>query len=142
MVRATTSFDTVRHDLKSLPGGWVELRPMTYGQFLQRRDMGMKMAMRGSARNSDIDLEMVQTEVTRYEFSCCIADHNLEDENGRKMSLGNKEDFDRLDPRVGQEITQFIDDMNQWENPKSSGESSDGNRSSDSIPVDITQSGQ
>lgn len=140
MVRATTSLETTRYDLKSIPEGWVELRPMTYGQFLHRRDMAMKMGISGSAlgkKISDerIDMDIIQEAVTRYEFKVCITDHNLEDENGRKLSLSTPQDFERLDPRVGQEISSLIDEMNQWEDPKSGGGVSQ--ESSESTPDEV-----
>lgn len=129
MVRATTSLDTVRHDLETVEGGWVELRPMTYGQFLKRQDMAMKMGVSGDAfkgKLEKLDIDMIQEAVTRYEFQVCVADHNLEDENGRKLSLSSAGDFERLDPRIGQEIEQLIADMTQWDSPKSKGELSEG----------------
>lgn len=121
MVKATTSLDTVRHDLTTIEGGWVELRPMTYGQFLRRRDMATKMAMNNPGRGIEtVNIDMMQEAVTRYEFNVCIADHNLEDENGRKLTLSEENDFAKLDPRIGQEINGLIEEMTQWEDPKSS----------------------
>lgn len=139
MVKATTSLDTERVDLKSLEGGWVELRPMTYGQFLKRRDMAMKMSVGGQAigrglAQEKIDLDIIQEAVTRYEFSICVADHNLEDENGRKLVLSKEEDFNKLDPKVGQEIDQLITERNQWEETKRGSENSD--QEGDILPED------
>lgn len=121
MPRATTSMDTERHDLKSAPpDGFVEIRPMDYGTFLQRRDMAMKMGVTGAGGGAQkIDLDILQETVTRFEFKSCIVDHNLEDENGKKLDLTSAQDFKRLDPKIGQEISDLIDEVTQWENSKS-----------------------
>lgn len=136
MVRATTSLDTVRKDLTSVEEGWVELRPMTYAQFLQRRDMAMKMGVQGSKGGTidSVSVDILQETVIQFEFKIAIADHNLEDESGRKLALGTPEDFRRLDPRIGQEISDLIDEMTQWESPKSSGGLSEGSSPSDPVP--------
>jgi len=38
MPKATISLDAQKHDLKSLKGGFVSLRPLPYGKILERRD--------------------------------------------------------------------------------------------------------
>lgn len=138
MVRATTSLDTVRHDLTSVEGGWVEIRPMTYGQFLQRRDMAMRMGLSGAGKTGieKLDIDMMQEAVTRFEFKVCIADHNLEDENGRKLSLSEPNDFSKLDPRIGQEISSLIEEITQWEDPKSSEGVENGDQQGNTVSQD------
>lgn len=136
MVRATTSLDTKRHDLETIEGGWVEIRPMTYGQFLQRRDMAMRMGMSGRAGAEKVDIDMMQEAVTRFEFKVCIADHNLEDENERKLALSEPKDFNKLDPRIGQEISSLIDSLIQWEDPKSSEGVGNGDQTGDTVSED------
>lgn len=123
MPRATTSVETERHDLKSAPpDGFVELKPMDYGTFLKRRDMAMKMGVTGAGTGKveKIDLDILQEEVTRFEFKSTIMDHNLEDDNGNKLNLSTPQDFKRLDPKIGQEISDLIDEMSQWEGSKRS----------------------
>ena len=129
MPRATTDTTlTERFELKTLPAvngeeaGFVELRKLTYGQILERRDMSTKMAIeniggRGTSREEDMKVttDLVQQKVTEFEFKHCIADHNLEDENGKSINLGDPRNVWRLDPQVGQEIASLIDDMNQWD---------------------------
>ncbi len=122
MPRATVDVtSTVREDLKSLDDGFVELRKLSYGQILERRDMGAKMAIEGiTDRNrSDEDLkvttEMIQKVVTEFEFRHCIADHNLEDENGTNLNFAKPSSVWALDPQVGQEIADLIDKLNQWD---------------------------
>jgi hypothetical protein len=111
---------------------------MTYGQFLKRRDMAMGMSITGQTGKSvdKIDIDLIQEAVTRFEFGICIANHNLEDENDRKLSLSEPADFNRLDPKIGQEISELIDNMNQWADPKSPSPIPAGSGSGDTVPED------
>lgn len=136
MPRATTSVETIRHDLKSAPpDGFVELKPMDYGTFLKRRDMAMKMGVSGAGAGKveKIDLDILQEEVTRFEFKSTIVGHNLEDENGVKLNLSTPQDFKRLDPKIGQEISDLIDEMSQWEGSK---RSRSGDQTGDNVSED------
>lgn len=115
MPRATVASNTERFDLRTAPpDGYVLLRRLTYGEVLKRRDMGTKMQLDQNARGRSqaITIDMIQTETTWFEFKSCIMDHNLEDESGRKLDFNNRVDFQNLDPRVAQEIEQFIAQMN------------------------------
>lgn len=111
--------ETVKVDLKSCPGGYVTLRRMTYGQIVQRRALTkLNLLMQGSRSNSKSvtgEMAMASKEVALFEFAHCIVDHNLEDNDGRVLQLSQESDFNRLDPRVGQEIEQHIGDMNNFE---------------------------
>lgn len=128
MPRATIdTTNTERHDLKSLPkteddeAGFVELRKLSYGQILERRDMGAKIAIEGlgdtRAKEEDLKVttEMIQKAVTEFEFKHAIVSHNLEDEHGTLLNFGNPNTVHSLDPQVGQEIAELIDEMNQWD---------------------------
>lgn len=117
MPRATVNLETTeRHDLKTLPEGWVELRRLTYGQMVQRRAM-MKLSVEAGGKNKDFkgELAMASEEITRFEFAHAIIDHNLEDETGRKLNLGSPVDFAALDPRVGTEIETLVTEMNNFD---------------------------
>lgn len=128
MPRATIDTgETQREELKSLPkteddeAGFVELKKLSYGQILKRRDMGAKIAIEGltdrQARDEDLKVttEMIQKAVTEFEFKNCIVSHNLEDETGTLLNFANPQAVHGLDPQIGQEIGQLIDDMNQWD---------------------------
>jgi len=121
MVKATVSRDTERKDLKTLPsmngeeGGFVELRRMTYGEFLHRRDMVSKMSFDGQGKDTKATMEMAQALVTQYEFKICIVDHNLTDDNDNPIDFRSTKALSNLDPRVGEEISTYIDEMNKWE---------------------------
>ena len=120
MPRATVNMtSTTRHDLKTLPGGFVELRRLSYGQTLQRQSLlTLRMIRDAETKASDTvksEINMANLEVTTFDFTNCIVDHNLEDENGRKLVLSNPAHFQRLDPRIGQEIDQLISEMNNFD---------------------------
>ena len=122
MPNAVGNNDTERHPLKSLEGGFVELRRMTYGEYVKRRQMLSGMRLEGKGKNAEAVMQLANEKVTQFEFAKCIVDHNLEDGNGRKLNLKSPKDFSRLDPRIGQEIGNRIDDMNQFQD-----EDEDGN---------------
>ena len=127
MPRATVDVtNTTRFELESLPktdddeAGFVELRKLSYGQVLERRDMGAKIAIEGltdSGRQEDLKVttDMIQKAVTEFEFKQSIVNHNLEDEHGALLNFTNPSSVWALDPQIGQEIGALIDDMNQWD---------------------------
>lgn len=113
---ANTS-DTETFKLRSLEGGEVTLRRMTYGQKLSRQQNAVKTTVeqqRGS-RSSKMNLDMLQHAATIFDFCACIVSHNLEDDQGQLLNLTQAADIDRLDPRVGEEISKYIDQMNNFE---------------------------
>lgn len=116
MPNATKSNDTEKHDLKTLQGGYVELQRMSYGQVVQRRAL-MKMTVQQSKGKKDFmgEMAMASVDIQQFEFSHCIVDHNLEDNEGRKLNLSSPVDFGILDPRVGQEIETLIGKMNNFD---------------------------
>lgn len=116
MPKATASIDTIRHDLKSLPGAFVVLRRMTYGQTLARKDMVRLSLDMGKGKDLTGVMAMANATVSLMEFKWCIVEHNLEkDDDGNLLNLSNKTDFDMLDPKVGQEIDKLINEMNNFE---------------------------
>lgn len=102
-------------DLKSCPGGWVQLRRLTFGEMNARLDMAGKMSMQADqkTKTADASIEMAQAAVVEYEFGKCIVDHNLEDDEGNKLDFTKPAHVRALDPRIGEEISTLIDDLNQ-----------------------------
>ena len=117
MPRATVSTEAQTFDLKSCPGGWVQLRRMSYGERLHRQDIAMQMSMEADQRKRTAQMNVVptQTQVAAYELGTCVVDHNLEDESGRKLNFTNPVDCQLLDGRIGEEIAGYIDTMHDWE---------------------------
>lgn len=126
MPNAVGTNDTERHDLKSAPpDGFVELRRMSYGEYIKRREMLSGMRLEGKGKNAEAVMQLANEKVTQFEFARCIVDHNLEDEKGKKLNLSSVKDFSKLDPRIGQEIGDLIDDMNQLKNEDEEGNPDD-----------------
>lgn len=120
MPRAVVDVTPIHHDLKSLPEGYVELRRMTYGDWLHRSDISLLMQVemeeqksKGKARGRTADMKLQNQAVTIYEFSRCIVSHNLTDENDKPLDFKNRRTLEILDPRIGNEIGELIDEMHK-----------------------------
>jgi hypothetical protein len=118
MPRATVSItDTERYELKACEGGFVELRRLSYGEKMKRQEMSFGAAMkvdsgRKQHQSAEMTMDMAQTAATEFEFKNCIVDHNLEDEAGNKLDFKSPAHVHLLDPRIGEEIANYISDMN------------------------------
>ena len=119
MPRATVNpDDTTRIDLKTCPDGYVVLRRMSYGQKLARQEQAVKMTMEQegrSSKNGRMTMDMLQHAATVFDFRACVVDHNLEDDKGEKLNLTQVMVIDNLDPRIGEEIAEAINKMNNFE---------------------------
>jgi len=119
MPKATVSSDVEHKDLKSLAGGWVELKRMSYGQKLERTQLAtdMEIEMTRGSKNQKASIDIMQHAVAMFEFKNCVVDHNLfeDDEEKVKINLTTKAGLAMLDPKVGDEIGKLIDDMNNFE---------------------------
>lgn len=122
---AVRSSDTEKFDLKHLPGAYVVLRKMSYGQILERRAlMKLTFASKGKSKDVEGEIAMANKKVNLFEFRNCIVDHNLERTEGQLLSLSNENDVDSLEPKVGQEIEKLIEKMNNLdEDPDEEGNS-------------------
>jgi len=121
-----------RYELKTAPAnpndpddeqGFVMLRPLPYGLKLKRLDGAGKMVMRSQPtgkKNSklddaEIELESSQEWAVAFDFQHCIGDHNLTDRNGQKLDFTRPFAIKLMNPRVGEEIQQLIDSLNNFE---------------------------
>lgn len=120
MPRATAD-TTERHrkDLKTCEGGYVEARRLTYGEKLQRRAMvsGLRVeaGKKGEKKDFAGEMKLITEESTVFDFVRCILDHNLEDADGNKLALNSPIAIATLDPRIGEEIDQFLSELNNFE---------------------------
>lgn len=129
-----------RFELKSLPGGYVVLRHLTYGQKMSRRSLlskakmmtggGSNRAERRAKANQGFmaELELMNEKVTYFEFANCIVDHNLEyltnpeDKSSvAKMDFTNPEHVKMLAGNVGEEIDELINELNNFEEADDTG---------------------
>jgi hypothetical protein len=116
MPKASISIEPKRFDLKSAPpDGFVTLKRMTYGDWLARRDMAMLMGFSGDVNEMGGTMELQNKKVTLFEFAKCVVDHNLTGEDGAPLNFGTASIMEVLDPKVGNEIGQLINDMHDFE---------------------------
>jgi len=130
MPRATVSTEHEKFDLRTCPGGFVVLRQLSYSEMMHRRDVAARLYYEQKApprnraerraqkkdnadENTRAELEVLNVKIMEWEFAKCVVDHNLEDDNGTKLDFTNSMSFDVLDPKIGAEINEYIDDMNQ-----------------------------
>jgi hypothetical protein len=120
MPRATVDTTaTEKFDLTTCKGAFVVLRKLPYGAKLRRSTEAMKMSVQmGGGRGKKggkADIEMLQHASTLFDFSHCIVEHNLEDETGRTLNLSDPNDVNNLDPQIGEEVSNLIDELNNFE---------------------------
>lgn len=121
---AVRSTDTEKFDLKTLPGAFVVLRKMSYGQILERRSLTkLTFASQGRSKNVEGEIAMADRKVNLFEYRNCVVEHNLERIEGQLLDLKNPVDVESLDPQVGQEIEKLIEDMNNFEGDEDEGNS-------------------
>lgn len=113
-----------RKELKSLEGGWIDVRPLPHGLVLRRRDKQSKMFVesnmgtqghrRPQAETSRLEIETMNEWATAYDYKYCIVDHNLTDKEGNKLDLGSPLAIQMLSPKVGAEIDTILSDLNDF----------------------------
>jgi hypothetical protein len=123
-VAVSIADNTNRYELKTAPpDGYVVVKRMTYGEYLKRSGMGTKLKVSGSTTGSrdnfggevDIDTEAIAL----WDFANCVVEHNLTDSNGALLDFKKAYDVRRLDPRIGAEVGEYIDEMNNFESDES-----------------------
>ncbi len=135
MPRATVDIGvTEKCDLKTCPpDGFVELRKLSFGEILQRRQLVTEISVQGRSRNdTKTTVDMLIEETAFFDFKNCIVNHNLEDESGNPLDFRSKICVQKLDPKIGEEINTLIDKMNNF-NPDE--ESDSGNSPNGLKPV-------
>jgi hypothetical protein len=125
MPRATVTQETVRRELRSCPEGYVELRTLSFHEMNSRSDIAARVYQeeqvpkKGQKRERPDTIrgyfEIMNVATTEYEFRNCIVDHNLEDENGQTIDFTRPMQSWRLDPKIGAEIGQYINELNQFD---------------------------
>lgn len=141
---ATVSQEVIHKDLKTLEGGFVELKQLSFDQILERRDKAMRMSMEQTPNRKSTDKAKIEFESAMqwdrfFTFSNCIVEHNLEDANGKPLNFNNPMTLKALDPKVGSEIEKYIEEMNEDEDEESL-ETFMKRHSSSSNPEEATQS--
>ena len=118
---ATIPDETQVFDLETLPGGYVTLRRMTFGEKTRRQEIAFEMSITQDRRQSrtrrnttKTDINNMQRAVTEYEFATCIVDHNLENDGGR-LDFRIPKHVHSLMPRIGEEVSDLIVEYNGFD---------------------------
>lgn len=111
MPRATVSSNAERFDLKSCAGGFVIIRRMTYGEKLTRQD---NMIDTNMGKGEELKISLLARKAAMDDFANLVVDHNLTDDTDRPLNFKNPADVAQLDPRIGDEIGQLIDELNSF----------------------------
>lgn len=103
-------------DLKSLPGGYVIVRRMNYGEELTRSAMGTKLIVGGTAgKDMSGELDIQTDKIAIWDFAHLVVEHNLTDANDRPLNFKSEADVRMLSGAIGKEIGELIDSFNSAE---------------------------
>jgi hypothetical protein len=129
-VAVVTDTAGVKEDLKSLEGGFVIIKRMTYGQKLIKSQLTMKMRMdMQDKKKMGADIDLATRAVALWSFANLIEDHNLEDASGRKLNFRSPADVEALAGKIGEEIDTLIDKHNNFEEDDETENLSNGSES-------------
>jgi len=105
-----------REELKSLEGGYVVIREMTYGERLQRSSLsGAMKVLKDSKSDFAGEISMETQRMALWDFANLIVEHNLEDATGRTLNFKNESDTRMLSSRIGDEVGTLIDKWNSFD---------------------------
>lgn len=123
--------ESEHYDLKTLPGGYVKIKRLTWGEKLQLRSFNSKMVMRAQKGKKDVESELTifNRQQELYSMAHCITEHNLEDAikqpDGtvvtRPLNLTLEGDCLKLRGDIAEEITTAIDKLNNFEDDEDTG---------------------
>ncbi len=100
--------------LESVKGGWVKLRRLNHGDSNELAGLRVAFTLRGEDEDKEASASARTTiKLSRhYSFSRMIVDHNLA-KSGKKYDFKKRRDVDDLDPVIGDEIANLIDEHNE-----------------------------
>lgn len=129
MPNAEVSTETRRFELKTCDGAYVVIKKFGYGERLKIRSLSARAHIaqqeieekrkEAKAKKQKFDPDDIDTElsmdmesVVAYEFKKGITEHNLEKKDGTPFNFSSRADFARLEPAIGEEIEDLIDEFN------------------------------
>lgn len=116
-----------RKDLKTCPpDGYVKIKRMSHGEKMERRAFSSKMMMEADQRSKSMrgEIDLFNEQAELYDFAHCIVEHNLTDVDGRPLEFKNPKDVKLLAGQVAEEISSYIDELNNFEDSDEVGNSS------------------
>jgi hypothetical protein len=113
---------TIHHkELRTVPGGYVDLRVLSFHEMEMRKDIAGRMYREVSENDDETTeeeamrayFEAMNVAVTTFEFRNMIVDHNLylDDAETQKIDFRKPMHQWKLDPKVGEEISILIDGL-------------------------------
>jgi hypothetical protein len=126
MPRATNNVaETHRRDLKTVEGGYVVARRLSYGEKIERRAMvsGFKVEG-GKGKDFAGEMQLMNEKANLYDFQHCVVESNLTKPNPQEpdnedadlpLDFTNANDLKSLAAHVGEEISEFLDELNNFE---------------------------
>jgi hypothetical protein len=128
MPKASVDPQTHEYQLATCPGAFVKLRTLSFHEMQQRQDVAARMyreesandVRRGKVKQDDdakvrAYFDVMNVAVTEFEFRNCVIDHNLfiDDAETQKIDFTKPMRTWMLDPKIGDEISELIDKLNQ-----------------------------
>lgn len=105
-----------KEELRSLPGAFVVIREMTYGERLNRAGLaGAMKILKDTKSDYAGEISMETQRITLWDFANLVVEHNLEDVDGRTLNFKVEADVRKLSAPVGDEVGQLIDKWNSFE---------------------------
>ena len=100
-----------RYDLDTVEDGWVKLRRMSHGSANELTDIRLSFVQDESTGKGKGKGKAKISTVTgrQYQFDKAVVDHNL-GHDGKPYDFAKPEDVNDLDPTIGDEIAELIDD--------------------------------
>lgn len=103
-------------ELKTVQGGFVKVREMSYGERIHRSSLaGAMKVLKDSKSDYAGEIAMETARLTEWDFAHLIVDHNLEFAEGQPYVFSNKAHLQKLPAAVGDEIGKYIDEINSFE---------------------------
>ncbi len=97
------------YDLEEMAGAWVELRRLDHGQSNELTDV--RLAFVAGEEEEEGQARLRSKSGRHFQFSRCIVNHNLAIK-GQKLDFSKRRDVDRIDPVIGDEVANLIDEHN------------------------------
>jgi hypothetical protein len=113
---AVITTEPTRKELKSLPGAYVVIREMTYGEKIYRSGMTGAMKLLKENKQTDYvgEVSMETQRITLWDFANLVMEHNLQDTDGRTLNFKNESDTKKLTAKIGDEVGTYIDEINSF----------------------------
>jgi hypothetical protein len=61
------------------------------------------------------EVEMALAELSKWDMSNLVVEHNLQDDDGQLLDLSSDRDLRKLSSRIGEEIGKYIDELNNFD---------------------------